>query len=144
MLQPHNAGKLLGWLLEKSQECAEQWNSRWLKHWVGQSTLQLIYYCLFQSQSLKARPASVWRHSLLLKIAPTVSLYMIQVKFWKLLLFPKGEQIVAALSVRPSVCPSHFYLEHISKRFEGNFMRLDTLIEDQEEKCTMQESYPCH
>ena len=68
---------------------------------------------------------------------------------------PKGEHIVAALSLRPSVCPSvrpsihpsihpsgrpsNFCPEHISKSIEGNLMKLDTLIEGREENCTMQE-----
>ena len=52
---------------------------------------------------------------------------------------PKGEHIVAALSVRPSVHPSHFYPEHISQSIEGNLMKIETLIEGQEENCTMQE-----
>ena len=40
-------------------------------------------------------------------------------------MLPEGEQIVAALSVRPS----HFCPEHIFKSIEDNLMKLDTLIE---------------
>ena len=72
---------------------------------------------------------------------------------------PKGEHIVAALSVHPShfcaehisklgelivavlsVCPSHFCPEHISKNDEDNLMKLDKLIEDHEGNCRMQET----
>ena len=64
----------------------------------------------------------------------------------RLLCSPKGEHIVAALSVRPStwtsvcpsihpsICPSHFCLEHIPNSIEGNLMKLDTLIEGHEEE----------
>ena len=37
------------------------------------------------------------------------------------------------------VHPSHFCLEHISNSIEGNLMKLDTLIEDHEVICIMQE-----
>ena len=36
--------------------------------------------------------------------------------------------MVATLSVQPSIPPSHFCLEHISKSIEGNLMNLDTMI----------------
>ena len=48
---------------------------------------------------------------------------------------PKGEHIVAALSVRPS----HFCPEHVSESIEGNLMKPDTLIEGREGNCRMQE-----
>ena len=48
------------------------------------------------------------------------------------LCYPKGERIVAALSIRLTVRPSHFCPEHISKSIEGNLMKLDTLIEGHE------------
>ena len=52
-----------------------------------------------------------------------------------LLCSPKEEHIVVRSSVRPSrYCP-----EHISKRTEGNLMKLSTLIEGHAETCTMQE-----
>ena len=41
--------------------------------------------------------------------------------------------------VRQSICPSHFYPEHISKSIEVNLMKLDTLIEGHEGNCRMQE-----
>ena len=41
---------------------------------------------------------------------------------------------------RPSVHPSHFCPEHISKSIEGNLMKLDTLIEGHEENCRMQKT----
>ena len=41
--------------------------------------------------------------------------------------------------VCPSIHPSHFCPEHISKSIEGNLMKLDTLIEGHEEHCRKQE-----
>ena len=55
------------------------------------------------------------------------------------LCFPKGEHIATALSVRPTVRPSHFCPELISKSFKGNLMKLDTLIEGHKANCRMQE-----
>ena len=40
--------------------------------------------------------------------------------------------------VRPSVRPSHFCPQHISKSIDGNLMKLDTLIEGFEGNCRMQ------
>ena len=42
-------------------------------------------------------------------------------------------------SIHPSVRPSHFCSEHISKSIKDNLMKLDTLIEGHEENSTMQE-----
>ena len=50
---------------------------------------------------------------------------------------PRREKIVAALSVRLTVC--HFCPEHISKAVKGNLMKLDTLKEGNEGNCRMQE-----
>ena len=41
--------------------------------------------------------------------------------------------------VRPTVRPSHFWSEHISKSIEDNLMKLSTLIEGHEENFTIQE-----
>ena len=43
-------------------------------------------------------------------------------------------------SVSPSVSPSHFCPEHISKSIEDNLMKLDTLIKGYEGNCKMQEA----
>ena len=62
-------------------------------------------------------------------------------------MLPKGRaysRLFVHLSDRPSVCPSHFCLEHISKSIEGNLMKLDTLIEGHEGNCRKQEPSPCH
>ena len=43
------------------------------------------------------------------------------------------------LPLCPSIRPSHFCPEHVSKSIEGYLMKLDTLIEGHEENRRMQE-----
>ena len=42
-------------------------------------------------------------------------------------------------SDHPSIRPSHFCLEHISKGIDNNLMKLDTLLEGHAGNCRMQE-----
>ena len=66
--------------------------------------------------------------------------FLLSVEF---LCSPKGEHIVAALSIHLTIClsfrPSHFCPENISKSIEDNLMKLDTLIEGHKGNFKMQE-----
>ena len=58
------------------------------------------------------------------------------------IMLPKGRAYSRSFvrpSDCPSICPSHFCQEHISKSIKGNLMKLDTLIEGHEWNCRMQE-----
>ena len=58
-------------------------------------------------------------------------------------MLPEGKAYSCSF-VRPSVRPSHFCPEHISKSIEANLMKLDTLIEGHEGNCRMQELLSCY